>query len=167
MSFLKELLPYTSFKTETMKTCKAILSLLLCLTTAAAFSQKSDHARPKLFAGYPETIQLSKNILQNTLNAAEGEEVIVPFTSNFRFKGTVISNQKKYENLQAVIIKSPAFGNALFQLSRMINDDKTISYAGRIINPNAFDGYEIKKGQDGNYSFIKFETAKILQDCNY
>lgn len=150
-----------------MKTYKTLLSLLLCLTTAAAFSQKLDQSRPKLFAGYPETIQLSKNILQNTLNAAEGEEVIVAFTSDFRFKGMVISNQKKYDNLQSVIIKSPAFGNAVFQLSRIVNEDKTISYAGRIINPNAFDGYEIKKDQNNNYSFIKFETAKILQDCSY
>ncbi len=149
-----------------MKTLKTLLFLLLCLTTTAGFSQtKAEKA--KLFAGYPETIRLSKNILQNTLNANEGEEVIVAFSNDFHFKGTVISNIKKYDNLQSVMIRSTVFGNAVFQLSRTINEDKSISYTGRIINPDAADGYQIKKDKDDNYSFIKFETKKILQDCSF
>jgi hypothetical protein len=150
-----------------MKTLKTLFSLLLCLTTAATFAQKSDQARPKLFAGFPENIQLSKTILQKTLNANEGEEVIVAFSNEFHFKGTVLSNLKKYDNLQSVMIKSPAFGNAIFQLSRIINKDKTVSYSGRIINPGIADGYEINKDKDDNYSFVKFETKNILQDCSF
>ncbi|MBS1744185.1 MAG: hypothetical protein JST81_14225 [Bacteroidetes bacterium] len=150
-----------------MKTLKTLFSLLLCLTTAVAFSQKSDQGKQKFFASYPESIQLSKNILQNTMNASEGEEVIVSFTSDFRFKGTVISNLKKYDNLQSVMIKSPVFGNAIFQLSRITNPDKSFSYTGRIINPEAADGYEIKKDKYDNYSFVKFETKRILQDCSF
>lgn len=149
-----------------MKTFKTLFSLLLCLTTATVFAQKSDKA-PKLFTKFPETIQLSKNILQNTLNVNEGEEVIVSFSNDFRFKGVVISNQKKYDNLQSVMIKSTEYGNAIFQLSKITNPDKSISYAGRIINPEAFDGYEIKKDEKNNYSFQKFETKRILQDCSF
>ena len=150
-----------------MKTFKTLFSLLLCLTTAVTFAQKSDQPRPKLFVGFPEKIQLSKNILQNTLNANEGEQVIVAFSNDFHFKGTVLSNLKKYDNLQSVMIKSPAFGNAIFQLSRMTNKDNSISYSGRIINPDALDGYEIKKDKDDNYSIVKFETKNILQDCSF
>ena len=150
-----------------MKTLKGIFSLLLCLTTAAAFSQKSDQVRPKLFAAYPESIQLSKNILQNTMNSSEGEVVVVAFSDDFHFKGTVISNQKKYDNLQCVMIKSPAFGNAIFQLTRITNNDKTFSYNGRIIHSEAADGYEIKTDKDNNYYFAKFETKNILQDCSF
>ena len=65
------------------------------------------------------------------------------------------------------MIKSPSFGNAIFQLSKITNEDNSISYAGRIINPDAFDGYEIKKDKEDNYSFKKFETKKILEDCSY
>lgn len=149
-----------------MKTLKTLLSLLLCLTTAAAFSQKTDQAKPKLFAGFPETIQLSKNILQNTMKVNEGEEVIVAFTNEFHFKGTVISNLQKYDNLQSVMIKSAVFGNSIFQLSRITNKDNSISYVGRIINPDAFDGYEIKKDEADQYSFVKFETRRKLEDCS-
>ncbi|MEO8770766.1 MAG: hypothetical protein ABI402_11790 [Ferruginibacter sp.] len=150
-----------------MKTLKTLFSLLLCLTTAATFAQKSEQARPKVFAGFPEKIQLSKNILQSTINVNEGEEVIVAFSNDFHFKGTVISNLKKYDNLQSVMIKSPAFGNSIFQLSRITNKDNSISYSGRIINPGIADGYEIKKDKDDNYSIVKFETKNILQDCSF
>ena len=150
-----------------MKTLKTLFSLLLCLTTAATFAQKSDPTRPKAFAGFPDKISLSKNILQNTLNASQGEEVIVAFSNDFHFKGIVLSNLKKYDNLQSVMIKSPAFGNAVFQLSKITNKDKSISYSGRIINPDIADGYELKKDKDDNYSIVKFETKNILQDCSF
>jgi len=149
-----------------MKTFKKLLSVILCLATVTAFSQKTDQSAPKLFAAFPETIQLSKNILHSTINASEGEQVIVAFSNEFRFKGTVLSNLQKYDNLQSVMIKSASFGNSIFQLSKITNEDKSISYTGRIINPDAFDGYEIKKDNKDNYSFIKFETRHKIEDCS-
>ncbi len=148
-----------------MKTSKLIFCLLLCVITAAAFAQKSDQSKPKLFTNFPDEIQVSKNLLQNTMNAFEGEQVVITFNNDFHFKGIVLSNLKKYDNLQSVLIKSSSFGNAVFQVSKIINDDKSISYTGRIINPDAFDGYEIKKDVKDNYSLKKFETKKILEDC--
>ena len=148
-----------------MKTLKTLFVLLLCLTTAATRAQPA--SKQKLFTNYPETIQLSKNILQNALTVNEGEEVVITFSNEFSFKGTVLSNQKKYDNLQSVMIRSAVFKNAILQLSRIINADKSISYAGRIINPEAGDGYQVKKGKDNTYSLVKFETNKILQDCSY
>jgi hypothetical protein len=149
-----------------MKTLKTLVLLLLCLSTVTAYSQKTS-IKPTLFSKYPESIQLSKNILQNTLNANEGEEVVISFSGDFRFKGIVLSNIKKYDNLQSVIIRSAFFGNAVLQVTRITNEDKTVSYTGRIINPNAADGYQIKKDKNDNYSFEKFETNTILQDCSY
>ena len=148
-----------------MKNLKTLIVLLLCLTTAATYAQSS--SKQRLFANYPETIKLSKNILQNTLTVSEGEEVVITFSNEFSFKGTVLSNVKKYDNLQSVMVRSAAFENAILQLSRIINEDKSISYSGRIINPEAADGYQIKKDKDNNYSLVKFETSKILQDCSY
>jgi hypothetical protein len=146
---------------------KLLLVLLLSLTYVASFSQKTDAQKPKLFANYPETIDLSKNTLQNTFNATQGQDITVAFSDNFHFQGTVLSNEVKYANLQCVIIQSAAFGNSIFQLSKLTNDDNTITYTGRIINPDAFDGYQVKKDNNNNYTFQKFETKNILQDCSY
>ena len=150
-----------------MKTFKLPVCLLLCLISATAFSQKINTARPVLFSSFPDEMQISKSILQNTFNVKEGQQVTVAFSDKFHFSGTVLSNQKKYDNLRAVMIKSPMYGNAIFQLSRIINEDNSVSYAGRIINPDAFDGYEIKRGMNDNYTFKKFQTKKILEDCSY
>jgi hypothetical protein len=73
----------------------------------------------------------------------------------------------KYQNLQSVLIRSEQFENALLQVSKITNNDKSISYVGRIINQNALDGYEIKKDLANNYRLQKFETKSILQDCSH
>ena len=150
-----------------MNNLRKLFTFGLCLFSISTFAQVKPSAKQKYFTDYPQTVQLSKNILQNTLGASEGEEVIIAFSSDFRFKGVVMSNQQKYHNLQSVMIKSSVFGNSIFQLSKIINEDKSISYSGRIINPEAADGYEIKQDMNGNYSFVKFETKSILQDCSY
>ena len=150
-----------------MKTIKPLLSLLLCISTSLLFAQSSGKIKPKLFSAYPEIIKIDKHTLQNTINISAGKEVTLTFNNDFVFTGTVFSNLKKYDNLQSMMIRSTAYGNAIFQLSKITNEDKSISYAGRIINPEAFDGYEMKHDKNDNYTFIKFETKKILEDCGY
>lgn len=146
--------------------CKTLLILLLCLTSAAAFSQQADN-RPKLFQNYPETIAVSVNALQSAFSATDGEEVNVDITNAFSFQGKVLSNIQKYDNMQSMVIKSPAFNDALLCITKLKNEDNSIQYVGRIINDKAFDGYELKKYNDGNYYLQKFETGKILQDCGF
>ena len=151
-----------------MKTISKILLLLLCCqVTNPVFSQRTDNSKKAIFAAYPNSISLSKNTLQQTFSAIPGETINVAFSDQFIYNGTVMSNEVKYANLQSVIIKSAAFGNALFQLSKITNDDNSIAYVGRIINQDVSDGYEIKRDSNDNYRFQKFQTDKILQDCSY
>ena len=136
--------------------------LLLTLVCSAGMAQKTDN-RPQLFAAYPKSLPLDAALISNTLTYKEGTTVSVVLSPDFTFTGTVISNKNKYDNLQTVMIRA-ADNQTVFQVSRISNSDKTILYAGRIINTNAADGYEIKN-KDGLYSLQKFETARILQPC--
>ena len=149
-----------------MKIRSTILSLLLCLTTAAAFSQKSTSGKPQVFAAYPNSIAVAENILQNMFTAIPGETISLSFSEEFAYTGTVLSNDIKYNNLQSVIIKSAAYQNSLLQLSKITNTDNSFSYVGRIINPEAADGFELKK-ENNSYRLQKIETEKVLQDCSY
>jgi len=54
--------------------------------------------------------------------------------------------------------------NTLLSISKRINDDNTITYVGRIINEKYADGYELKKDNNGNYSFNKIRTEELIQD---
>ena len=146
--------------------CKLMLLLLLCFTTAASFSQAQHASKQQIFSAFPNTINCSVSEFSNAFTAAEGQHIILSFSDNFKFSGTVISNIVKYSNLQSLIIRSDESGNTIFHLSRQVNADNTISFVGRILNPNASDGYEIKKGLAGNYNFEKLVTEKVLQECN-
>jgi hypothetical protein len=144
-----------------MKTPKKIMLIVLCsILTATSFAQ----TKQKLYAEYPETISLSKTIITDAFSHNTGTAFSISLSSNFKFSGTVISNQQKYDNLQMIMIRSSENNESIFQISKITNKDKSISYAGLIINNNAADGYIIKNN-NGIYSLQKFESGKILEPC--
>lgn len=142
---------------------KLRFAILLCLATTTGFSQTS---KPKIFAAFPNTINCPVSEFINAFSATEGQHLILSFSNDFKFSGTVISNVVKYSNLQSMTIKSDLSDKTVFHLSKQINEDNSVSYVGRIINPTAADGYQIKKDMSGNYKFEKTEAEKILQECN-
>ena len=146
--------------------CKLMLLLLLCLTSAVGFSQAQHTSKQPIFSVYPNTINCSVSEFSNAFTATEGQHIILSFSDNFKFAGTVISNIVKYSNLQSLVIRSDDSGNTIFHLSKQVNADNTISFVGRILNSNASDGYEIKRDLAGNYKFEKVDAEKVLQECN-
>jgi hypothetical protein len=82
---------------------------------------------------------------------------------DFTFNGIVTSSIKRYDNLYSVIIKAPGLNNTLLALSKRINDDKTVSYVGRIINENYADGFELRKENTG-YAINKIRTDALIED---
>ncbi len=145
---------------------KHLLTLLLCLTTAAAFSQTSS-VKPKLFANLPENIAVETNTLEKVFYVPVGLNISLAFGGGLVFNGKVSSNEIKYKNLRTVTVISSELNNSILAVSMITNSDNTITYVGRIINPGASDGYEIKKSVTGDYRLQKFQTDKILQDCSY
>jgi hypothetical protein len=145
---------------------KTMSILLVCLCTyATSFAQQPTAAKPKVFDNLPSSITISENLLQSFFSLSPNQETTLDFGSSFTFPCRVLSKQSKYNNLQTVIVKSPSFGNAIFQVSRITNDDNSISFAGRIMNEKAFDGFAIKRADDGTYKLEKFETDKVLDEC--
>ncbi len=139
-----------------------MLMLLLCLSSAASFSQV---AKTEVFSQFPETIDISRSQLSQALTVAEGATVTLNFSSNLVITGKVVANVQKYDNLQSMVIKSESYANALIHLSKVINKDNTISYLGRIISDDALDGYEIKNEVAGNYQLKKVSLETIYQPC--
>lgn len=146
-----------------MKTLsKLTFALLLCLATTSGFTQSS---KPKIFGDFPNTINCAVSEFIHAFRATEGQHVILSFSDNFKFSGTVISNVIKYSNLQSMTVQSDLSDRTIFHLSKQLNEDNSISYVGRIMNPTASDGYQIKKDMSGNYKFEKTDAEKILQEC--
>jgi len=151
-----------------MKTItKTVIVLLLSAMISPAFAQKKKATKKPLFAEFPGSVDISKTMLKNMMVSKAGETVSVPFNNKFVFEGKVMSNENKYDNLQSMIIRSNNMGNTLFQLSKIINKDKSITYVGRIMNPDALEVYEIKNDVAGNYRLQRIDLDNILQDCSY
>ncbi|MBK8710965.1 MAG: hypothetical protein IPL97_03620 [Niastella sp.] len=144
---------------------KSLLGLLLCCTALSVTAQNNT-VKPAQFAGLPQTIQVNKAILAATLNNQAGRLVQIDFGNGLKFKGTVSSNVQRYNNLQIIIIKSLEDPNQVLQISMITHPDNTVRYTGRIINPQASDGYELKSNA-GMYEMVKFETDRVLQDCHF
>jgi hypothetical protein len=141
------------------------LSLLLSFIVTSGFCQ-SNNPKPKQFSDFPETIICSEQELSKVFTASPGQNISLSFSNNFTFAGNVTSNLAKYANLQSAVIVSPDYSNTIFSVSKITNGDGSISYIGRIINKNYFDGFELKKNASGIYQLKKVETDRVIQDCN-
>ena len=140
------------------------LSFLFCCLVMTGFSQNNG-PKPKQFNNFPNTINCNEQEISKIFNATPGQLISLAFSNNFTFSGSVKNNIVKYSNLQTAVVVSPDYSNTIFSVSKITNADGSISYIGRIINKNYFDGFELKKNALGNYQLIKMETDRVIPDC--
>jgi hypothetical protein len=146
-----------------MKITPKMLALCLILITSyAANAQVFTSNRQNYFNKYSEKLPTATSELDKAFTTPEGGKVKLNF-GDFTFNGIVTSSIKRYDNLYSVIIKAPGLNNTLLALSKRINDDKTVSYVGRIINENYADGFELRKENTG-YAMNKIRTDALIED---
>ncbi|HQY12538.1 MAG TPA: hypothetical protein PK133_10010 [Ferruginibacter sp.] len=148
-----------------MKHFAAIAIMLLC-TFIATTGHSQTASKPKQFSNFPDVIDCSEAALSSIFHSTQGQNISLSFSDNFSFSGNVVNNVVKYDNLQSAVIKSAAYHNSIFSISRITNKDNTVSYVGRIVNKNYFDGYELKRDAAGNYRLVKMETDRAIPDCS-
>lgn len=148
-----------------MKTISKVLALCMLLTSVyQANAQVNTSSRPDLFSSFSANIPAQVAELDKAFITGKGSSIQLNFANNFSFTGTVLSSIQRYSNLSSVIIKSPLFQNSLLTISKRINDDKSITYVGRIINEKYADGYVLQKDNTGKYFFSKIKTEDLIQD---
>jgi hypothetical protein len=128
----------------------------------AAQSQNLTSQRHNYFDKYAARLQTPEMELSKAFNVPEGSKIKLSF-GDFAFNGIVTSSIKRYDNLYTVIVKSPGLNNTILSISKRINDDKTITYVGRIINNNYADGYELREN-NGSYAMHKIKTDALIED---
>jgi hypothetical protein len=139
-----------------------VLVLFACTKVAA---QNSSSTKPSQFKNYPEKINCTAAQLAGVFTANIDATASLNFSNNFKFNGSLVSNTTKYGSMQCVVIKSNELNGTLFNVTRVIQKNGTVEYKGRIVNTKYADGYQLKKDASGNYQLIKFETDRLLQDC--
>lgn len=139
-----------------------IMAMLLLCITATVSAQQHNAEKRAVFQSNSDRIPVAVAQLEKAFEAKEGTEIKLQFRE-MSFEGTVISSVKKYENLHSVIVKNNRT-NTLISFSKRLNEDKTITYVGRILNDSSTDGYELTKNADGTYTFHKIQTEDLIQD---
>ena len=140
----------------------AILAIAI-MVSYSSHAQILTSNRQNYFNKYAERLPANVSELEKAFSTEEGGKVKINF-GNFSFYGIVTSSVKKYENLQSIVVKSPDLNNTLLAISRRINEDKTISYVGHIINEKYADGFELRKDNDGSYAMNKIKTDALIED---
>lgn len=133
------------------------------LLTAILFVSIGFQARSqRLFDGVPENLQFENKLIEGIFSANAGTSVDIKFSQNFHITGIVKSNQKIYDNLQTIVIEASNYSKAKLFISKIIDDDKTVKYVGRIISRASQDGFEIKGSIVGNCSLKKISLQDMI-----
>ena len=142
---------------------KMAVLCMIFLFSYTAHAQILTSNRQNHFDKYAAILPTPESELSKAFSVPEGGKVKINF-GNFSFNGIVTSSIKRYDNLYAVIVKSPDLNNTILTISKRINDDKSITYVGRIINDKYADGFELKKEKNGSYAMNKIKTDDLVED---
>ncbi|MBX2888995.1 MAG: hypothetical protein KF829_10155 [Ferruginibacter sp.] len=147
-----------------MKTLRRA-ALFIIISLNAIWGNAQQTKQIHLFDEYAAQLTATPGQFEKAFSQPTESFISLQF-EKFSFSGRIISNEKKYDNLQSIVITSPRFNNAAFHLSRQINKDNSISYVGRIMQKDAADGFELKQNEKGKYYLSKINTAKLLEPCH-
>ena len=135
--------------------CLSVFFVSIKLSAQELPVREPDMNRPSLFQNLPDRITCRINDLSALLESEIGKNVSFAFADNINFQGVVSSVATKFGNtLQSVVIRSSNFPGAALSFSKLIKEDGTVSYIGRIISFQHGDAYEITM-ENGQYYFIK------------
>ena len=144
-----------------------VLSMFLINTELIAQAlpvREPDMNRPTLFQDLPEKINCRVNDLTAFLQSEIGSTVSFNFSGSVNFQGVVSSVASKFANtLQTVVIRSTNLPGAALSFSKLIKEDGSVSYIGRIISFQHGDAYEIVL-QDGQYFFVKKHFYDLVNE---
>ncbi len=154
---------------------KTILSIMLCiLISICAAAQKDkapinepDYNKPRLFDNLPEKITITADQLNILLNSPVGKSASLssPDKREQSFEGEIVSEvSRDIEKSQSVVMRLTNFNGANLTVTRILQEDNTYKYIGRIISFKHGDLYELKTDESGNLALIKRNYYELINE---
>lgn len=156
-----------NLRTHAVCVCMSLMSI-------CSFAQKEtnppvnepDYNKPRLFDNLPEKIAVNIDAVSTLFNKAIGASVDLGLsaTSQFQFDGEVVSRASKFnDKLQSVVVRSSNFNGAGLTISKIIADDGSVIYRGRIISLKHGDLFELQK-EDNGYVLVKKNFYDLINE---
>jgi hypothetical protein len=157
-----------NLRTSVLCVCVTLYSLC---TAAQANSHpvpinEPNYNKPKLFQGQPDNIPVNLDNLNSLFSKQVGLSVSVNLAeaSTFQFDGQVISTASKYNNsIQSVVLRCSNFNGAQLTVSKVIDENGTTVYRGRIISMQHGDLYELQQS-NGKYALVKRNFYDVINE---
>jgi len=155
---------------KNLRTAVLCACTVLCSVVSLAQNRipinEPDYNKQKLFASLPEKIQVNAGDLENLFGSQVGRPANLKLSldASVKFEGEVTSiSQRTAEGQQNVVVRSTNFNGATFTVSRIANEDGTVSYRGRIISFQHGDCY-ILQDQNGQLSLVKKNFYDLVNE---
>ncbi|MBK7292080.1 MAG: hypothetical protein KBF82_12600 [Chitinophagaceae bacterium] len=123
-----------------------------------------DYNKPRLFNNLPERIPFSVTNVTSLFNASIGAAVdlglsdTVPFTMDGEVIATSFSDK-----VQKLVVRSSNYPGANMTISKVTNNDGSVSYHGRILSIKHGDFYELQKSIEG-YVLVKKSFYDLINE---
>lgn len=149
------------------RTC--LMGFVFSLFIAGAQAQEipinePDYNKPQLFSELPSSLELQISAFESLLSNDLGDKINFTIAPGFIFNGTVVSKASPADRkVQSVVVKSTNYEGAALTFTRVLLEDGTTRYLGRILSMNNSDAYELSYA-NGKYFFNKKHLYDIMNE---
>jgi hypothetical protein len=149
--------------------------LCACITVCSLYSAAQtpkvnapDYNKPRSFDNLPEVIPVSIDNLNSLIHLKPGASINTNLSTDVKtapFEGTVVSAVSKYDDkVQTVLIKSTNYNGATLYISKVMKEDGTVKYNGRLMTDFQHGDLFILQHKDGALALVKKNFYEVINE---
>jgi hypothetical protein len=118
-------------------------------------------SKSPLFSKLPQKVSASKLHIDRLFSIADSGHIKIPLADNNLFEGVVLEKVRKNPNVVSMNVKLTNYDGAMLTVSKIVNDDQTVNYVGRIVSIKHGDVYMLTF-EDNKFYFTKNMQSMML-----
>ena len=145
--------------------------IVLCLTLSInGFSQQhkvADNAtasQPLLFKNLQSKTSCPLSVIDKSFSYNKGRQIILNIDADLTIAGEVLEKSQPDPQVETINVRCTNYSNALLTLSRIKQEDGSISYTG-ILHSRTSGDVLLLVNENGHYYFKKQQHSLVIADC--
>ena len=156
---------------KNLRTSVLCACLILSSFFAVAQDQKipinnPDQNRPHLFDNLPARISFDPSSFMGLLNKQAGTAISTSLSKDaiISFEGNLVSSgSQENGKIESIVIRSTNYPGATFSMSKVIREDGSVSYTGRLISFKHGDLFVLQQ-TNGQYELVKKNFYDLVNE---